>query len=409
MAQAPRASEPALRRVIRMPLLVFYGVGVTVGAGIFALIGEIVRVAGDHAPLSFLVAGAIAGATGLSYAVLASEYPRAAGEAVFVKIGLGSRLAQLVGYGVTATAVISSAVITLAFGGYLGALVPLPPVVLSLAVLLVLGAIAWLGVRESIAFAAIITVIEVGTLIVISLFSVPVLTDIPLVVGALTPPVDGASWVLIFSGSMIAFFAFIGFEDIVNMAEETVNPHRALPQAIVLTLLITVFLYLVISTIAVALPDRQGLLASGAPLAFLFESVTGYSGKPVAAVASIAMINGILIQIVMASRVIYGMANEGLAPHGLAKLDPNRMTPARAIGLVVLAIAILTVGLPLLRLAQLTSLVTLCVFILVNLSLWRIGSRFDAAPVFRRWRYWGLLGALVSAALLASEALRLIT
>lgn len=401
-------NDPVLRRVIRLPMLVFYGVGVTIGAGIFALIGEIVRVAGDHAPIAFLVAGAIAGATGLSYAVLASVYPRAAGEAVFVKIGLGQNLARIVGYGVTLTAIISSAVITLAFGGYLSTLIPLPQSVLSIGVLLLLGAIAWLGVRESVAFAAVITVIEVGTLLVIGFSSAPLLANVELVTEALAPPTDSASWALVFSASMIAFFAFIGFEDIENMAEETVNPHRTLPQAIVLTLLITVFLYLVISIIAVALPDREGLLGSSAPLAFLFESVTGYSGKPVAAMASIAMINGILVQIVMASRVIYGMSREGLAPAGLGRLDAKRLTPARAIGLVVVSIAVLTLGLPLIQLAQLTSLVTLCVFIMVNLALWRIGLRPDAAPVLRRWRYWGLFGAVISAGLLTTEGARLL-
>ena len=107
-------------------MLVFYGVGVTVGAGIFALVGEVVGIAGDHAPLAFLVAGLIAGASGVSYAKLSSVYVRAAGEAVYVKVGLGTWPAMAVGYGVTATAIISSAVLAQAFGGYLGSLVSIP-------------------------------------------------------------------------------------------------------------------------------------------------------------------------------------------------------------------------------------------------------------------------------------------
>ena len=117
--QPPAGSEPRLRRTLNLPLLVFYGLGVTVGAGIFALIGEILAIAGDRSPLSFLLAGAIAGATGISYALLVRVFPRSGGEAVFVTRGLGSFMGRLVGSGVSATAIISSATIALAFSGYM--------------------------------------------------------------------------------------------------------------------------------------------------------------------------------------------------------------------------------------------------------------------------------------------------
>jgi len=399
---------PTLRRVLGLPLLVFYGVGVTIGAGIFALIGEITRIAGDHAPMAFLLAGAIAGATGLSYAKLTSVYPRAAGEAVFVKIGLGDSLARLVGLGIVVTGVISSAVLTLAFGGYLSTLVPLPPSVTAMGILLLLAAVAWLGVRESVALAAIITVLEVGTLIVITVTGSPLLADSTVVALALAPPTDSIAWAAVFSASIIAFFAFVGFEDIVNMAEETIDPHRVLPRAIIITLLITVVLYVLIAMIAVALPDRAALTGSSAPMAVLFEAVTGASGKPIAAIASIAMVNGILVQIVMASRVLYGMAREGLVIKAFSVLNARRQTPTRAIVLVTLLIAVLALGFPLVSLAQATSLLTLGVFTLVNLALWLIGGRDDADPVLRRWRYWGVLGAILSAGLLAIEAIRLV-
>jgi APA family basic amino acid/polyamine antiporter len=307
-----KPSPPTLLRVLGLPMLVFYGVGVTIGAGIFALIGEIVRVAGDHAPMAFLLAGLIAGATGFSYALL-----------------------------------------------------------------------------------------------VIALTASPLLADRALLLRVATAPVDAVAWAAVFSASIIAFFAFVGFEDLENMAEETIDPKKVMPKAILLTLLITVILYAVISTIAVALPDRDALTRSSAPLAMLFESVTGWSGKPIAAMAAVAMVNGILIQIVMASRVIYGMANEGLVPAWLGKIDARRRTPVRAIALVTVAIALLALGLPLVHLAQATSVVTLAVFTLVNLALWRIGSRDNAAPTLRRWRHWGVVGALMAAGLLATEILRL--
>jgi amino acid transporter len=402
------SDPPHLRRALGLPMLVFYGVGVTIGAGIFALVGEIVHVAGDHAPMAFLLAGLIAAATGFSYALLVGVYPRAAGEAVFVTIGMGPTTGRLVGLGVTLTAIISSAVIAIAFGGYLGTLVPLAQPVMVIGILLVLATVAWLGVRESVAFAAGITLLEVGTLVVIAVAGSPMLADASLWQRVATPPAHSGAWTAVFSASVLAFFAFVGFEDLENMAEETIDPKRVLPKAIALTLLITVVLYVLIAMIAVALPDRGALTGSRAPLAVVFERVTGWSGRPIAAVAAIAMVNGILIQIVMASRVIYGMGRDGLVPAWLGRIDARRRTPSRAIALITVCIAALALGVPLVGLAQTTSALTLSVFTLVNLALWRIGGRTGAAPVLRRWRHAGLAGALLSAGLLAPEIWRLL-
>ncbi|MGB7300086.1 MAG: amino acid permease, partial [Burkholderiaceae bacterium] len=196
---------------------------------------------------------------------------------------------------------------------------------------------------------------------------------------------------------------------LVNMAEETINPGDVMPRAIVATVVITVILYVLIATIAVAMPDREALTSSAAPLAVLFESVTGYSGTPVSAMASIAMINGILVQIVMASRVIYGMSSEGLAPKVVGVLHSKRRTPIRAILLVTICIGTLALGFELVNLAQATSLVILSVFIMVNLALWRIGSQPGADHSLHRWRYWGVLGAALSAGLLGVEVIRLLS
>lgn len=161
------AQQVTLRQALTLPLLVFYGVGVTIGAGIFALIGEVVRVAGDQAPVAFILAGAIAGATAISYAILSSVYPRAGGEAVYLKLALGSHLAKLAGYAVTGSAIVSSAVIAQSFAGYLGTLLPIAEPLLIGGILLLL---AYMGVRESVYFAAIITILEVGTLVVVILY-----------------------------------------------------------------------------------------------------------------------------------------------------------------------------------------------------------------------------------------------
>lgn len=383
-----------LRRTITLPLLVFYGLGVTVGAGIFALIGEILALAGDHAPLSFLLAGLIAGATGISYALLVRVFPRAGGEAVYVNRGLGPFWGGLVGYGVTATGIISSAVIALAFAGYVRALVPVPELVLVVGIIALLAGIAWFGVRESVYFAAFITLLEVGTLAVVVAFGIPLLSDVSQVASSFVPPANGVIIASVISGGVIAFFAFIGFEDIANMAEETVNPGWTASRAILWTLGISVTIYVLLSLVAVMAPDRDAVTGSSAPLAVMFEQITGMPGAPVAAMAAIAMVNGILVQIIMASRVLYGMANEGLAPAWFGEVDAVHRTPTRATLSVAGIILALALFFPLVLLAEATSLVILSVFTLVNLSLFALGGRLDD-PWLKRFRWWGLFGAVI--------------
>jgi amino acid transporter len=392
-----------LRRVLSLPWLVFYGVGVTIGAGIFALIAEIVAIAGDHAPLAFAVAGVVAGVSGFSYAILASAYPRAAGEAIFVKLGIGEAAGRIIGYGVVAVAITSSALIGLAFARYVESFSGLPEPVSLIAVMAFLSLVAAIGVRESVGFAAAVTVLEVGALLVIIVAGLPMAARSPLLGEVLSLPTGWTAWSAVFAGGFVAFFAFIGFEDIENMAEETQDAHRVVPLAILLTLAVSVAIYGLVAVVAASWPEREALAASRAPLADLFQGLTGQSGTPMAMMAAVAMINGILVQIIMASRVLYGMAGEGMAPRQLRRLHATRQTPVRAILLVGAAAAALGLFVPLLQLAELTSLVMLFVFAAVNVSLYLIGRRAGAPPRLRRWRYWGLAGAAVTLGLITLE------
>jgi len=401
MDEPTAGSEPArLKRALGLPLLVFYGLGVTVGAGIFALIGEISGLAGDHAPLAFLAAGIMAAMTAVSYARLARLHPVAAGEAAYASDGFGPFAGRLAGLGVVISGIVSSAVITQAFANYLRVIVPLPAPALALAVVTALAMIAWIGVRQSVGLAALITILEVGTLAVLAVYGLPYLADGEALARAASLPAGIAGWSPVFSAAIIAFFAFVGFEDIVNMAEETRTPETTLGPAIALTLAITMVLYIALALIAMAVPERLAVAQSEAPLATLFTVLTGYPGAIIAAIAAIAMLNGILIQIVMASRVLYGMAKKDLAPGALARIDARRQTPVTAIVLVAVIIAGLALFLPLLTLARFTSLVILAVFTLVNLSLWRIASR-PGSPE-RGWRWWGLTAGTLTLAMLAA-------
>ncbi|MCA3574516.1 MAG: amino acid permease [Aestuariivirga sp.] len=401
MAEA--SATPQLRRVLSLPWLVFYGVGVTVGAGIFALIGEIIGIAGDHAPWSFAVAGVVAGFTALSFAALSAAYPRAAGEVIYVKEGIGPLAGRLVGYALLLTALMAASVISLAFARYVASFSGVPEWAALAGVLVALCAIAIAGVKESVAAAALITALEVGTLLIVIAAGLPAAVSSGALWTVLAPPQEGAQWSAVLAGSFLAFFAFIGFENIVNMAEETEDAARVIPRAVILTLVISVTIYALAAAVAAAYADRAALVESKAPLAVLFEGTTGQPAAVIAAMASIAMVNGILVQIVMASRVLYGMAGEGMMPPLLGRLHPRRQTPIAAILLFTALIGLLALTVPLISLAEMTSFVILVIFTLVNASLFLIGRRPEAPPGLRRWRWAGLLGALVTLGLILSE------
>jgi basic amino acid/polyamine antiporter, APA family len=399
-----KTSALVLRRSLSLPWLVFYGVGVTIGAGIFALIGEVLGVAGDYTVWSFLLAGVVAGITGFSYVLLASAFPKAAGEAVFVKHAFGAIAGRIVGFAVVSVAITASSVIALAFSRYLASFTSMPEPVSIVAIIGLLSLVAMIGVRESVGFASLITVVEVGTLLIVIAVSLPTLSIADVAAKTLVfPPL--ADWSSVAAGGFLAFFAFIGFESIENMAEETRDAHRTVPLAIVITLIISVVIYALVAVVAVAFTDRNLLTIGKAPLAVLYESATGLSGAPIALMATIAMVNGILVQIIMAARVIYGMANEQLIPAWLGGLHKTRQTPVRATFIIGCAIVLLALFVPLVQLAEITSLVMLLIFTVVNISLIVIGGKPDALARLKRWRWWGAPGAVIALGLIAAQLL----
>lgn len=397
------APEPTLKRSLSLPLLTLYGVGTTVGAGIYVLIGKVVGEAGVYAPLSFLLAAALAGLSALSFAEMSARFPASAGEAVYVQEGLGWRpLTVLVGLLVVAAGLVSCATLAHGFVGYMAQFVDLPAPLLLLALVGTLGLIAGIGITESVALAAVLTLLEVGGLVAIiggAAFgaSAPVL-GVAETVGA------PLLWTGVLSGAVLAFYAFIGFEDMVNVAEEVRDVRRNLPRAILATLVITSAFYVAISLIAVAMVPAGLLAESEAPLALLFERTTGLAGAPISVIAILAVLNGMLIQIIMAARVLYGMGARGWLPAALAHVNPRTRTPLRATALVTAIVLALALAFPIVTLAKATSAVALSIFTLVNLSLHRLKSVDTAPPTgFTAPRWLPLLGALASAALLAFE------
>jgi basic amino acid/polyamine antiporter, APA family len=372
-----RKSSGTLRRSLGLPLLVMYGTGITVGAGIYVLIGAVAGHAGPYAPWAFLLAAVAMALTVGSYAELCTRYPVSAGEAAYVRAAFGSRLlSTFTGLLTIAVGVISSATVSLGAAGYIQQFVDLPQGLIVAIVVIALGVVASWGILESVLLASLFTLIEVGGLIIIIVAAAR--ADVP--VGALldVPPMEFAALSGIAFASLLAFFAFIGFEGLVNVVEEAKVPHRDLPIAMALTLVITTLLYIAVSAIAVAAVPAEQLAASGAPLSLVFQAVARVSPATISAIAIVATLNTILAQLTMAARVIYGMARQGDLPQVMGDVHVKTATPLRATAIIVAVVLALAMAVPFIRLAELTSIATLLVFALVNIALLRL--RWKGVP-----------------------------
>lgn len=362
-------AEAGLKRTIGLTGMVFYGVGTMIGGGFYALLGKMVGLTGIFTPLSLLLAGVLALMSAFAFAELSRRYPVSAGEVQYVDAAFNRAwLSQLVGLLVILTGVVSAATLCAATGGFLldltGAGAPL--LIALTAVMLTLIA-AW-GVSQSVAIVAVITLIEAGTLLVIVLLSGDRLLQLPDMASQMTASIGQLDGAALITSSFLAFYAFVGFEDMVNMAEETRDVERTMPRAIFISMIITVTLYLLVALIAISLEDQEALATANTPLALLLPQGK-YSALVIGIISILAGLNGALVQLVMASRVLYGMANKGMAPSLLGRVSTRTRTPIPATliaGSIVLA---LSTTFSLTGLALATSLILLVVFTLINLAL----------------------------------------
>jgi APA family basic amino acid/polyamine antiporter len=373
-------NKPTLQRRLSLPLLVLYGLGVTVGAGIYVLVGATAAKAGYYAPVSFLLAAGVVAFTGFTYSELSTRFPVSAGEAAYVRDGFNSRvLAIVVGLMVAISGMVSSAAVSIGATAYLGNLIPVSPFILTILIVLVLGMTAAWGILESVVMAAIITLIEIGGLCLVIFYGFTLKPDLLSEFGRLVPPLEVGAWTGIVSAGLLAFFAFVGFEDMANVAEEVKDPGRNMPKAIIFTLVTATAIYLAVVSVVVLIVPMDVLRESAAPLTLIFENATDTTKGIFNAIAAIATINGVLIQMIMASRVLYGLASQGSLPKAIAYIHPVTHTPVVATVLVVAIILALALFLPIVKLAETTSLIVLMVFMAVNLAL--ISIKLKGNPV----------------------------
>ena len=392
-------SEPALRRSLSPTLLTLYGLGNILGAGIYVLIGKVAATAGAFTPWSFLLASLIAGLTAFSYAELSARYPLSAGEAVYLYEGFGLKhLASAAGLLIIVAGIVSSAAIARGFVGYFQQFLQLPAPLIILSLVAALAALAIWGILESVRVAALFTLAEIFGLLLVVWVAFPQPAELADAMSAMLAPREFGHWNGILLGGVLAFFAYIGFEDMVNVAEEVRDPVHSMPRAILAALAISTLLYMMVALVAVSTVPPDLLAATDAPLALIYARATAAPPVLISIIALVAVVNGALIQIIMASRVAYGLARQGWIPSILGRVNPRTRTPAiatLAVSGLVLAMALL---LPVEMLARITSLLLLAVFALVNLALLRIRRRPDPAYAGFTVPAWVPLGGSLSAA-----------
>ena len=362
-----------------MPLLIFYGIGTILGAGIYVLVGKVAGEAGLYTPFSFMFASLLAAFSAFSYAELASRFPRSAGEAIYIEEGFAiEKLSITVGFMIVTMGIVSVATLAHGFAGYLNVFVTFPQPVVIVILVISLGLICGWGIGQSVMIASIMTIVEIIGLLIIIYIGRDSFSLLPAQLTALTPSFDVSIWAGIAMGSFIAFYAFLGFEDIVNVAEEAIKPRINIPLAIIISLIITTLFYVLISVVAILLLSPNELSASDAPLAMLYEKTTGQSPVVITIISLISVVNGALIQVIMASRVLYGMSRKQWISKKIGEVNAVTHTPLIATAIVTVLILVFSLLLPLLSLAKITSFITLNVFMLINFALLKI--KFSKRP-----------------------------
>lgn len=399
-----------LRRSLSLPLVCLYGLGNIVGAGVYVLIGKVAGEAGYFTPIAFLLAATVAGITAFSFCELSSRYPVSAGEAVYVQEAFGvKKLSLLVGLLIVLTGVVSAATIAKGFFGYLSVFIELPESFVIVVLLVILCLVAAWGILESVSTAAIFTLLAIGGLVLILSVATPEVSTLMQRSGSFVPDLEMTSWIGISSGAFLAFYAYVGFEDMVNVAEEVKDARRNLPIAILVALSIATLLYVLVAVSALLVLTPEALNASDAPLADVYEAATGLNPWLISAVSMFAVVNGALVQIIMASRVFYGLAQRNWLPEFIGRVNRKTKTPVNATLVLTAIIIAAALWFPIETLAAMTTSLLLFVFTLVNMALVRIKRcGEEVSNVFEVSILLPIAGSLLCGSILAVRAISLV-
>ncbi|VTR77831.1 Low-affinity putrescine importer PlaP [Cellulomonas hominis] len=415
-------TTPRLRRAVTGPLLFLFVLGDVLGAGVYALVGELGAEAGGAIWLPLVVALGMALLTASSYAELVTKYPQAGGSAVFAQRAFGSPLVSfLVGFCMLAAGVTSAAGLALAFGGdYLSVFVDLPAVPTALVFLALVALLNARGIKESLRANLVMTVIELSGLVLVVVLGAIVLGRGDGDPGRVLELPAETSWAAAtLGGALIAFYSFVGFETSANIAEEVTDVRRVYPKALFGALVTAGAVYLLVGLVAPAVVAPQDLASSSGPLLEVVRAAGGVPLELFSVVALVAVANGALLTMIMASRLTYGMAEEGLLPPVLGRVLPGRRTPWVAIVVTTLVAMVLAATGELVDLASTVVLLLLFVFLSTNIAVLVLRRDRVEHDHFRAWtplpvlavvtclvlltqqeaRHWALAGVLVAVGL----------
>lgn len=376
-----------LKRELGLFQTTICGVGIIIGAGIYVLLGIAAGYAGNAIWISFLIAALIAVLTGLGYAELSSFFKSDAGEYDYTKEAFNAKFAKFIGYLVIFTGVTTSATVALGFAGYFRELTSVPIIVGAMLLLVVMSYVNFKGIRDSSIVITICTFMEVLGLILIILIGIKFIGKVDYLEA--THGITG-----IFKAAALAFFAYTGYETIVKLTEETKNPTKTIPMAIVLSVIITSVLYILVAISAVSIVGWEKLSSSEAPLMTVVNVFFGGTIPAMAVIISIIALastgSTVLMALLTTSRSIYGMAEKKSLPRKLSVVGKKNRTPWLAI-VITLGVSIAFAMLKNVEfIANLSNVFIFITFAIINTSL--IVLRYKKPDADRKFIVPGNIG-----------------
>ena len=360
--------KPELKRELGLPELVLSGIGTILGAGIYVLLGKAAGLAGDAVWLSFLFASVVAALTGISYMELSSMFPKAGAEYIYVKRAFGNHFAFVTGLLTILGLIIANSTVALGFAGYFSVLFKTSIISTAIVLILIFSLVLFIGIKQSVQIVIFMTIIEVGGLLLVVFVGLPHMVSVNYL--------DIQNMSGIFEASTLIFFAFLGFEDIVKLAQETKNPEKNIPKALILSIMITVVLYILVAMSAVSILGYEALSTSSAPLADVASMALGSDAFFVMSIVALfSTANTSLLMMLGGSRILYGMAESGSLPQVFSRIHPKRRTPWVAIiAMSIISILFLFIG-DVAKIANISNFMIFIVFFMVNVSLIKLRYR----------------------------------
>lgn len=397
--------DPGLRRVMGPGLLLLFIVGDILGTGVYALIGQVAKQVGGMAWVPFVVAFGIALMTAFSYLELVTKYPRAAGAALYTHKAFGIHfITFVVAFAVMSSGITSAATAARAFAANLSTsfgfgLGASAITLIGLGFMGLIAAVNFRGVGESVKANVVLTCVELTGLLIIILIGLWAICSGK---GDFTramifePAGDSGVFWSVIAATTLAFFAMVGFEDSVNMAEETREPSKIFPKVLLTALLVTAVIYVLVSISAITLVPPAELAQGEAPLLKVVSA--GAPNFPLGlfgVITMFAVANSALINMLMASRLVYGMSREGVLPRPLGEIHPSRRTPYVAIAFTsLLAFGLVTFVGAIPALGGTTALLLLGVFTIVNVAVLVLRKDVVEHAHFRTPTIVALLGTI---------------